>query len=204
VLILASASPRRKELLASVGLEFRVEVSPVEELAREGEPVEKYVMRLAAEKGAAVALKNPDAWVIAADTVVYIDERILEKPSDPSDARRMLAEIAGREHTVYSGVSLRNEKRGRHDSRWIATKVTMAPMSAEQIFWYVATGEPLDKAGSYAVQGIGAMFVERIEGNYTNVVGLPLPLLYRMFRDAGVELLQAAANENGDVTKVKG
>jgi septum formation protein len=203
VLILASASPRRKELLASLGLEFKVEISPVEEVAREGEPVEEYVMRLAAEKGAAVALRNPEAWVVAADTVVYIDGRILEKPSGAPDARRMLAEIAGREHTVYSAVSLRNERRERHDSRWTATKVTMGPMTAEQISWYVATGEPLDKAGSYAVQGIGALFVERIEGNYTNVVGLPLPLLYRMFLDAGVELLQTAT-ANRDEIRVNG
>jgi septum formation protein len=127
--------------------------------------------------------------VLAADTVVVIDGELLGKPKDPEDARRMLARIAGREHTVLTGVALEEPGRERKTSALASSRVRMGALSAEEIAWYVETGEPLDKAGSYAVQGIGALFVEEVFGNYTNVVGLPLPLTYRLFRELGYDLL---------------
>jgi septum formation protein len=127
--------------------------------------------------------------VLAADTVVVIDGELLGKPRDPEDARRMLGRIAGREHIVLTGVALEERERDRRTSAVASTRVRMAALDPRQIEEYVATGEPLDKAGSYAVQGIGALFVEEIFGNYTNVVGLPLPLTWRLFRELGYELL---------------
>jgi septum formation protein len=145
------------------------------------------VLRLAQEKAAAEA--HPGELVLAADTVVVIDGELLGKPRDPEDARRMLARIAGREHIVLTGVALEEPARDRRASAITSTRVRMAALTPEQIEEYVATSEPLDKAGSYAVQGIGALFVEEIFGNYTNVVGLPLPLTWRLVRELGYELL---------------
>jgi septum formation protein len=127
--------------------------------------------------------------VLGADTVVVVDGELLGKPRDPADARRMLARIAGREHTVLTGVALEEPGRDRRVSALERSRVRMAALTSEEIDWYVATGEPLDKAGSYAVQGIGSLFVEEVHGNYTNVVGLPLPLTRRLFREMGWELL---------------
>jgi len=145
------------------------------------------VLRLATEKAAARC--HPGEIVLAADTVVVIDGELLGKPRDPADARQMLARIAGREHTVLTAVALHETDRDRRTVEMATSRVRMAPLSEEQIAWYVATGEPLDKAGSYAVQGIGALLVEEIFGNYTNVVGLPLPLTWRLFREMGYELM---------------
>lgn len=186
-LILASASPRRRDLLSAMGLRFEVRTSDIEEKRGEGERVEAYVERLAREKAEAVAAKEPEAWVIAADTVVFLDGEVLEKPADPAEARRMLGMIAGREHVVYTGTALRNLRRGWAEAAVTTTRVTMVPMSGEDIAWYVGTGEPMDKAGAYAVQGIGAMFIDSIAGNYTNVVGLPLSTLLRLMRAAGID-----------------
>lgn len=192
-LILASGSPRRRELLESLGLTFRIITSDVEEIRLEDEPPESYVLRLAAEKAAVVAKRDPEAWVVAADTVVYLDGEVLEKPRDTEHAAAMLATIAGRRHTVFSGVSLQCAARQYVHTESVATDVVMSELTDEQISWYVDTAEPLDKAGAYAVQGLGAMFVEAVYGNYTNVVGLPLPLLVRMFRDAGIDIFDHAA-----------
>ena len=126
---------------------------------------------------------------MAADTDVVIDGEILGKPRDPEDACRMLARIAGREHTVLSAVALEEPGCDRRASGMATSRVRIAPLTPERIQWYVATGEPLDKAGSYAVQGIGALIVEEVFGNYTNVVGLPLPLTWRLFRELGYELM---------------
>jgi len=188
-LILASSSPRRRELLASIGFGFDVIPSDVEEVRRHGENVAEYVLRLAREKAESVAAQYPDRWVIAADTVVWIDGEVLEKPSDEAHAVAMLSRIAGRQHTVYTAVAIRHHASDYADSGLADTRVTMSPMTTHEMEWYAATGEPLDKAGSYAVQGIGAMFIEAIDGSYTNVVGLPLSLLVDMMRKAGIDPL---------------
>jgi septum formation protein len=143
------------------------------------------VLRLAAEKAAARV--EPGELVLAADTVVVLDGEILGKPADEAEARAMLARLAGREHTVITGIALADGGDGARTAVE-ASRVRIAPMSAEEIAWYAATGETLDKAGSYAAQGIGAIFVAGIAGDYTNVVGLPLPATYRLFREAGHDL----------------
>ncbi|HTQ78605.1 MAG TPA: Maf family protein [Thermoanaerobaculia bacterium] len=198
-LVLASASPRRRELLGSLGLTFALRPMDLDETPRPGEAPVEYVRRLAIEKalaaGAAAAAPGSPELVLAADTTVVLDGDILGKPEDPADARRMLGRIAGREHTVHTGVALHAAGAvGAGEPRTIDTvetsRVRMAPLSAAEIEWYVATGEPLDKAGSYAVQGLGALFVEEVFGNYTNVVGLPLPATHRLFRALGFDLLE--------------
>lgn len=191
VVILASSSPRRRELLASVGVQFDVLPSNIPEVRNPGEAPEEYVARLSREKAEAIAAKHRDRWVIAADTTVLLGEELLEKPADRADAARMLATIAGRTHIVYTGVTLRNAGRDYHDTRVSESEVRMLPLSNRDIEWYVGTGEPLDKAGAYAVQGIGAMFIDSIHGSYTNVVGLPLALLFLMLRKAGLDPLSS-------------
>jgi septum formation protein len=187
--ILASASPRRRELLASIGLEFEVKPSHVPEVHQVGEAPEEYVARLSRDKARALAEQHPDRWVIAADTTVLHGEELLEKPVDAQDAARMLATIAGQTHIVYTGVTLENGGRDYLDTRVAESEVRMLPLSPDEIEWYVRTGEPLDKAGAYAVQGIGAMFIDSIHGSYTNVVGLPLATLFQMLRRAGIDPL---------------
>lgn len=145
------------------------------------------MLRLARAKAAAQA--HPGELVLAADTVVVLDGELLGKPTDPADARRMLARIAGREHTVLTAVALAEPDRDLRVSAVESSRVRMAALSPGEIAWYVETGEPMDKAGSYAIQGIGALFVEEVFGNYTNVVGLPLPLTGRLFGDLGYGLL---------------
>jgi septum formation protein len=188
--ILASASPRRRELLASIGLAFDVLPSNVPEVHQDGEAPEEYVARLSREKAEALANEHPNRWVIAADTTVLLDEQLLEKPADQADAMRMLGMISGRTHIVYTGVTLVHAERKYRDTRVAESEVRMLPLSDEDIEWYIATGEPLDKAGAYAVQGIGAMFIESIHGSYTNVVGLPLATLFQMLRRAGLDPLK--------------
>ncbi|HEY2091705.1 MAG TPA: Maf family protein [Thermoanaerobaculia bacterium] len=187
--ILASASPRRRELLASIGLTFDVIPSHVPEVRDERESPEEYVARLSREKAQAVASKYADEWIIAADTTVLLGEQLLEKPVDEADARRMLATIAGHTHIVYTGVTLQNVSAGWSETRIAESEVRMLPLSSEDIVWYVKTGEPLDKAGAYAVQGIGSMFIDSIHGSYSNVVGLPLATLFQMLRKAGIDPL---------------
>lgn len=198
-LVLASASPRRRELLANLGLDFEVRPVDLDETPRPGEPAEAYVARLAREKAAtARALGDPDAaeLVLAADTVVVLDGELLGKPADPAEARSMLARLAGREHVVHTGVELA-ESDGRsavHRAAAVATsRVEMALLDDALIRWYVDSGEPLDKAGSYGIQKLGALFVEAVHGNYTNVVGLPLPTVLKLFRELGLDLLSFRA-----------
>lgn len=186
-MILASGSPRRRELLESIGLTFRVVPSRVAEQRRPGEEVAEYVTRLSGEKARAVAGDHRDAWVIGSDTVVFLDDEILEKPASSDDAVAMLSRLAGREHTVFTGITLVNLSRDHEQTRVCSTGVSILPLSRGEIEWYVATGEPMDKAGAYAVQGIGAMFIRSVHGNYTNVVGLPLSILLEMMRAAGVD-----------------
>ncbi|HVR11210.1 MAG TPA: Maf family protein [Thermoanaerobaculia bacterium] len=194
-MVLASGSPRRRELLAGLGLAFTVRAAAVDETPFPGEAPAACVRRLAHAKATAQIGKNE--LVLAADTVVVLDGELLGKPRDPADARRMLASIAGREHTVLTGMSLHDEPSGRHEAAVEASRVRMARISPPDIAWYVATGEPLDKAGSYAVQGIGALFVEAVYGSYTNVVGLPLPATWRLFSALGYDLRWFAASASG-------
>ncbi len=188
LLVLASASPRRRELLAGLGLHFTVAPADLDETPLPGETPAACVRRLAAAKAAKAAAHPGPALVLAADTVVVLDGRMLGKPRDRADARRMLAAIAGREHTVLTGMALHERPDGRQLDGVEASRVRMARLTPHEIDWYVETGEPLDKAGAYAVQGIGALFVEAVFGNYTNVVGLPLPAAARLFAALGYEL----------------
>jgi septum formation protein len=187
--ILASSSPRRRELLASIGIDFEVIPSDVPEIHAEGEAPEEYVARLSRDKAQRIATQHPSRWVIAADTTVLLGDQLLEKPADRIDAERMLATIAGKTHVVYTGVTLQNVERDYRETRVAESEVRMLPLSGEEIAWYVRTGEPLDKAGAYAVQGVGAMFIDSIHGSYTNVVGLPLATLFLMLRKAGIDPL---------------
>lgn len=172
-----------------IGLDFDVLPSHVPEVRQEGEAPEEYVARLSRDKAQALASTNPSRWVIAADTTVLYGDELLEKPADPADAARMLATIAGRTHTVYTGVTLQNAGAPYCETRVSESEVRMLPMSPRDIEWYVGTGEPLDKAGAYAVQGIGSMFIDSVHGSFTNVVGLPLATLFLMLRKAGIDPL---------------
>jgi septum formation protein len=196
-LILASSSPRRRELLASIGLDFEVIPSNVPEERQRGEAPEEYVARLSREKAEAIAAQHGDRWIIAADTTVLLGDQLLEKPVDRADAARMLGTISGQTHTVYSGVTLLNMERQYRDTRVAETEVRILRLSPEDIDWYVASGEPLDKAGAYAAQGIGAIFIDSIHGSYTNVVGLPLALLFQMLRKAGIDPLTSGVKPRG-------
>jgi septum formation protein len=167
---LASASPRRREILRSLGIVFDVHVTDVDESERAGEPPEAYVARVARDKRSA-AQRVLDGAVIAADTTVAIDGRVLAKPRDDADARRMLAALSGRAHLVHTGLSVANG--GRTHERVITTEVDFAVLDAGTIDRYVATGEPRDKAGAYGIQGIAGGFVTGLRGSYSNVVGLP-------------------------------
>jgi septum formation protein len=187
--ILASASPRRRELLAAARFDFDVIPSSVPEVHQPGESPEEYVARLSRDKAAVVAARYLDRWVIAADTTVLLGDELLEKPADAADAKRMLAAIAGKTHMVYTGLTLQNAAAGFHETRVAESEVRILPLTEREIDWYVATGEPFDKAGAYAVQGIAAMFIDSVHGSFTNVVGLPLALLYQMLRKAGIDPL---------------
>ncbi len=175
-LVLASGSPRRSEILASVGWEFSRHVADIDESEREGENPEDYVVRLAREKAEAVASLFPNDIVLGADTTVVIDAQILAKPFDVADARRMLAMLAGNWHEVLTGVAVVRD--GKTTSDIQTTRVKFAPMSAAEVNFLAEMGDPLDKAGAYAVQAQAALFIEGIEGDYWNVVGLPVSLVY--------------------------
>jgi septum formation protein len=182
-LVLASGSPRRRELLEGLGVRFKVRPVDLDESPLPDEDPGNYVLRLAIEKAAARV--EPGELVLAADTTVVVDGEILGKPRDDDDARRMLRLLAGREHAVLTGIALHgSEKAAEVDE----TLVRFAPLSEAEIDWYVATGEPRDKAGAYAIQGLGSLFVEAVEGSYSNVVGLPVPRMYRLFARLGYDL----------------
>ena len=178
-------------MLKGLGLDFSVRPVDLDESVRPGETPSRYVERLAIEKAAARC--GSGELTLAADTSVEIDDQILGKPRDKAEARAMLGRLAGQEHRVYTGVALclgdNSGNNHRSLSDVVTSKVWIAPMSETEIAWYVDTGEPMDKAGSYAIQGLGNLFVERNDGNYTNVVGLPLPTVYRLFGQLGFSLL---------------
>lgn len=188
-LILASESPRRKTLLESVGIEPVVVPSNVDEEApSEDMSPGDLVKVLARRKIRKVAASRPNDYVLGGDTIVYIDGQVLGKPSDKQQAVEMLRRIRGRTHEVYTGVAL-YEPLGRTVlDDYDATFVTIRDLGEEEIRWYVETGEPMDKAGSYALQGIGGFFVTKVDGDFSSVVGLPLPKVYDLLRRAGVSL----------------
>lgn len=185
-IILASQSPRRRELLTMMGLSFDVIVSHTDEtLPNANMQPENIVKYLAEQKARAVFQSHPDACVIGSDTIVVLkDGTILGKPKDNADAFSMLSMLQGTTHTVYTGVALLSQN--AIDIRHSTTEVTFSPMSKEEIQWYVDSGEPLDKAGSYGIQGPGGMFVDHIHGDYFTVIGMPVSLLYRMLKQANI------------------
>ena len=178
-LILASASPRRSELLRAAGIEFTVRVADIDETVLPGESPGDYVRRLAREKAQAVA--QAGEMVLGADTTVVIGGEIAGKPVDAEDARRMLKLLSGQWHEVLTGVSL--VSRDQIISEVAVTRVKFSELTEAEIDWYVSTGEPMDKAGAYGIQGYASRFVEGIEGNYSNVVGLPVQVVYRLMKE---------------------
>ena len=184
-LILASSSPRRRELMGYTGIPFEVITAETEEL-KTGAP-EELVMENAARTAAAVAESHPGRLVLGADTVVYLQGRVLGKPRDEKEAAEMLLLLSGAWHTVYTGVCLIRD--GYRDVRIDQSRVQFVPLSRDTISRYIATGEPMDKAGAYALQGRGGMFVRRIEGSYSNVIGLPMALVRDMLIKAGMQNL---------------
>lgn len=177
-LLLASASPRRAELLAAAGYEFDIDPVDVDESQHDGEAPLLHVDRLARLKAATAALRHPHRVVVGADTIVTIDGDVLGKPRDPVEAHRMLQMLSGRAHEVLTAVAV--VLRGDIQSHVERTTVWFTPMADADIRWYVETGEPMDKAGGYAIQGRAARFIPRIEGSYSNVVGLPIATLTRL------------------------
>ncbi len=176
MLVLASQSPRRKEILENAGLKPIVRVSGVPEHWTPGEIPRDYVIRLARSKAEAVERK-PDEVILGADTVVVIEDEVLEKPQSPAEAQSMIAKLSGREHVVITGICLRSDSGTITDSS--ATVVQFAPLTPDEIIGYAYSGEPMDKAGAYAIQGLASKFIERIEGCYFNVMGLPVSLVYQ-------------------------
>lgn len=187
-LILASGSPRRRELLEAMGVRFEIRPTDVDESALPGESPEQHVLRLARDKSRAQVLAGD--LVLAADTVVVVDGDVLGKPRDAANAQEMLRRLSGRRHVVLTGVALTDGSLDRTIESLERSEVEITTLTEEEIVWYVGTGEPLDKAGSYAIQGLGALFVTSVRGNYTNVVGLPLPPTQSLFRDLGFDLRQ--------------
>lgn len=185
-IILASASPRRRELLEQVGISPVIMPADVDETVHEGEKPCDLVRRLSGLKARAVASMHPDALVIASDTVVSLDGKILGKPRSDDDARRMLSSLSGHSHRVYTGVSL--NYKGRSLCDYACTEVTFRGISAADIDSYIATGEPRGKAGAYAIQGLGSLFIASIHGDYPTVVGFPLGLFAGMMEELGFSL----------------
>ena len=179
--VLASASPRRQELLAAAGYRFTVETADVDETPLAGEAAPAYVARLAEAKARAVLARVPGALVLGADTTVVVDGDILAKPADAEDAVRMLGRLQGRAHDVLTGVALVSATWSR--VAVAATTVWFAPMSRAEITGYVASGEPMDKAGAYGIQGRAARWVSRIDGSYSNVVGVPVALVHELLAE---------------------
>lgn len=181
-LVLASTSPRRRWLLAKLGCDFAVVAPDVVEVARARERPDEFAQRMADEKASQVAARCGDAWILAADTVVALDAAALGKPGDAREAITMLGGLSGRTHTVFTGVALLRPGGTAAERAVVGTPVTFRELSAAEIEAYIATGEPFDRAGAYAIQGEGAHLVERVEGSYTNVIGLPLPEVARWLR----------------------
>jgi len=189
-LVLASASPRRAELLRAAGFDFDVQVVDVDEAVLPDERPDSYVRRVAAAKARAAATGPRPRVILAADTAVVVEGTILGKPADAGDAGRMLRLLSGRAHEVMTGVCLIpvGVPEAKYAPRVEVTRVEFAPLSEAEIGWYVASGEPMGKAGAYAIQGLASRFVTRVDGSHSNVVGLPLAWVYVMCREAGLLL----------------
>lgn len=183
--ILASASPRRIELLRILGLEFAVIPSGADESFRPGETPLAHVLRLSADKARRIAVLHPGHWVLGADTIVVIDGEVLGKPADDGEARRMLGRLSARAHTVYTGFTIVRPDVQTAASEGVASTVIFRAISGDEMEWYVNSPEPYDKAGAYAVQGRGAFFIKEIKGSYTNVMGLPLCEVVDALKKAG-------------------
>ena len=197
-LVLASQSPRRRELLQQIGVVFDCVSADIDESRFVEEAPSAYVRRLALEKARAVALEYPQRWVLGSDTAVVCDQRILGKPTDRADAIAMLQLLSGRSHQVLTAVALyRNEKPGGEQQHilLVSTDVMFRSLSVEECERYWATGEPQDKAGSYGIQGLGAVFVERIEGSYSAVVGLPLQQTAELLVQLGIPVWHHGEDE---------
>lgn len=192
-IILASSSPRRKELLETVGIKFEIVSPTAEETMAGNEEPENFALRVSVDKASSVSKRLDEGCVvIGADTVVVVDGGILGKPSDEEEAAFMLNTISGREHSVLTAFSILRPPDQILHSEIVATRVRVKPLAAHEIEGYIKTGEPMDKAGAYGIQGIGSFMVKEIEGSYTNVVGLPLAELLQAFRNLGIfELFSA-------------
>ncbi|HEX9083898.1 MAG TPA: Maf family protein [Gemmatimonadaceae bacterium] len=183
--VLASGSPRRRELLNLIGISHEVRPANIDETMRPREAPRRHAERLAREKASAIAVRDPDLIVIGADTVVVINRKVLGKPTDAADAARMLGMLSGREHTVVTAIAVSRGRKLR--SAVEEVRVKFRRLRDDEIEAYIATGEPMDKAGAYGIQGFGATIVERIEGDYFAVMGLPLGRLVGLMRDVGVK-----------------
>jgi len=192
-LLLASASPRRRRLLASVGIDCPVHPAVIDESRRPGESGEKYVLRLAAAKAQAVAERFPESFVLAADTVVCQAKRVIGKPASTEEAARTLAALTGKSHRVLTGYCLAQKITDLQVTGCVVSRVRFAAWDAETLAAYAACGEPLDKAGAYGIQGAGAFLVERVFGSSTNVIGLPLSEIIELLLDLGVIVPAAVA-----------
>jgi septum formation protein len=189
-IVLASASPRRRELLTQIGLKFQVVPSRAEELVLPGETPEEHVIRLSIDKASDVAAQKEveGRWFIGSDTIVLCNGQILGKPADERHAAQMLRMLSGQEHRVLSGYAILDRQTGEQRAEAVSTKVRFRELTDAEIARYIASGEPADKAGAYAIQGLGVCFVAEIEGSYTNVVGLPLCRLTLALKQLGVPL----------------
>ena len=182
--VLASASPRRRQLLELIGIEHDIQPANIDESVRPRETPARYAERLAREKASVVASRDPDRITIAADTTVVVNKKVLGKPENEEDARRMLSMLSGREHTVITAIAVARGRKLR--SAVEEVRVRFRRLHDDEINAYIATGEPMDKAGAYRIQGYGATIVECIEGDYFSVMGLPLAKLVDLLRDLGV------------------
>lgn len=187
-LVLASTSPRRKDLLEMIGLSFRVAESHVTEVFNPRLRARGQAESLSLQKAEAVAIRYKDAVILGADQVISFETEVLGKPHTSENAKRMLTKLQGKTHRVITAFTIIDTLSKKTTTHSVETKVTMRRMSKKEIEWYVATGEPLDRAGSYAMQGIGALFVEKIDGDYTNVIGLPVGDVVRELQKFGVTL----------------
>jgi septum formation protein len=184
-LILASASPRRQELLRAMDLKFKIIPAHINEIYLAGESPRQHVKRLSGDKAMVIARKYPKAWVLGADTIVVIDGLILGKPKSQTQAREMLRKLSGREHKVFTGFTIAHVDAEVYQTKVIQSSVRFKTISPREMEWYIACDEPYDKAGGYAVQGKGACFIQSIRGSYTNVIGLPLCEVLEAFKKLG-------------------